>query len=84
MKDWPRPLRRSAAAATLARAIYTARCEAWSLPLDAWDDVPVPTKAACDEVAHRIVDALRPEFGSTTAGKLFAFATQLAKEQDVR
>lgn len=80
MKDWPHQLRESCAAATLAKAIYFARCEAWSVPAEAWEDLSWPVKQGLFEVAHRTLDALKPEPERHFGRALFTYATTLARE----
>lgn len=81
-RDWPKPLRLSAAAADLAKALYVARCEAYSVPAQDWTELPWHLRQALLEVAIRTVRALDP--APDFAAQLYTYATTLAKEHAVR
>lgn len=77
-RDWPKSLRLNAAAADLAKALYVARCEAYSVPAQDWTDLPWHLRHALLEVAIRTLRAVdtAPDFSA----QLYAYATTLAKE----
>lgn len=85
MKDWPRPLRLSAAAGTLAQALYYSRCEAYGIPAQAWDELPTHVRNGLFEVAHRTLVSIQPEVAPQPSGdNLFALATELARKNAAR
>jgi len=59
MKDWPAGLKLSAARDALAKAIYEARCLAFSFPA-MWDSLDTATRDDYRAVALRLLEGRRP------------------------
>lgn len=80
LKDYPPTLRLGCASATLAKAIYYCRSEAFGIPVEEWDDLPWNLRQGLLEVAHRTLQSLEPAATKDFAALLFAYANLLARE----